>query len=182
MALLRNSRSLRSSQGGLFGAAASALRSLASAAAKGSGSVQVTSSGPTSGFGSASGASGGSPFAAAFGSVLGSGALRPIIQQMLAHCEEAHARQVAQRMGMDVSDLRFEFSPGRAAVAGSAAPAGALPAGDTEQEPLAVRVYVRTSAPAHQVAELGRKVSQECPVARLCQATGTTANVQWLKG
>eukprot|EP00756_Hemistasia_phaeocysticola_P055052 Hpha_TRINITY_DN3096_c0_g1::TRINITY_DN3096_c0_g1_i2::g.138725::m.138725 len=108
--------------------------------------------------------------------------MRPLVQQMLAHCEAAHARDVASRMGIDLRDLRFEFEPtqgSQGSVGGDGEGKKGLPfSAFGEMEPMRVRVHVISNASQATIEELGRRVSQECPVARLA---GGAAEVKWLK-
>ena len=85
----------------------------------------------------------GFPFGGGGGGGGGGGFGTSLLNKMLEMCSVSHARQTAQRMGMDLRDIKFTFNGQKVDVA--------IDAPNASQE---------------QIEALGRTVQQECPVAR----------------
>ena len=101
-------------------------------------------------FGDGSGGSGGG----------GGGGSGGFFNQMLEWCSQAHARDVAQRMNINLQDVKFHYMP------------------DGQ-----VRVQVTApSATEEQIKQLGQRVQEECPIARFRKASqpnNQKMSMQW---
>lgn len=84
-----------------------------------------------------------------------------IYDKALEWCSVSHAQTIAQRMNIDMRDIKFESQPGG-------------------------QLQVTVDAPhatSQQVEELGRAVMQECPLARFrqSQVKDPQKQMQWLR-
>lgn len=135
------------------------------------------SSGFSKGFsgGSGSGAGGKSPFGGfsfgtggpGFSGFGGGGPGGPggpfsgLIDQALEWCSVAHARDIAREQGIDLRDIRFE---------------------KTKEGGVNVMVDAPSATPL-QIEQLGKRVQEECPVARFrkTQVKSPTQEMKWMR-
>ncbi|KAG5505595.1 hypothetical protein JIQ42_08361 [Leishmania sp. Namibia] len=130
-----------------------------------SGSAGSGGSSPFSSKGGSSGGNGGGIFGGLAGGSSGGfppgGPLGGLLDKALEWCSESHARDIAREMGVDLRDIRFEKTPeGR----------------------MTVIVDAPTATPL-QIEQLGKRVEEECPVARFrkTQVSSPKQEMKWVQ-
>ncbi|KAG5509852.1 hypothetical protein JKF63_07497 [Porcisia hertigi] len=119
------------------------------------------------GLGGRSGGSGFSLFGGKGGSFDGFGGYPPggplggFLDKALEWCSESHARDIANEMGVDLRDIRFEKTP---------------------EGGMNVMVDAPSATPL-QIEQLGKRVQEECPVARFrkTQVTSPKHEMKWMQ-
>ncbi|KPI86987.1 hypothetical protein ABL78_3940 [Leptomonas seymouri] len=98
----------------------------------------------TSGFSKGFSGGGGGGNSGGGGSSFFSGPLGGFVDKALEWCSESHARDIAREMGVDLRNIRFEKTP---------------------EGGVNVMVDAPNATPL-QIEQLGKRVQEECPVAR----------------
>ncbi|KAG5484492.1 hypothetical protein LSCM1_07863 [Leishmania martiniquensis] len=142
---------------GFFGGARGAPSGLSGNAGSGSSSPFSNKGGSSGGTGSGifSGFGGGS------GGLPPGGPLGELLDKALEWCSESHARDIASEMGVDLRDIRFEKTP---------------------EGGMNVMVDAPMATPL-QIEQLGKRVQEECPVARFrkTQVSSPKQEMKWLQ-
>ena len=87
-----------------------------------------------------------------------------VFQSMLEMCQESHARDIAQRMGLSVNHIKFK----------------AVNDGDNRKKKM--RAYIDApNMDDRQLATLNAKVKQECPMAKFGSMLGKDTHIEWVK-
>lgn len=124
----------------------------------GGGGGKPGSGGGFPGFGGGGGSGGGGGFPG-FGG--GGGGLGGMIDKALEWCSVSHARDIAREQGIDLRDIRFE---------------------KTKDGGVNVMVDAPAATPL-QIEQLGKRVQEECPVARFrkTQINSPKQEMKWMR-